>query len=243
MSTICEPVLRGVVETLSTRALLTLAKLGDEAATTALWNAYSLKLTRSLRRWFGKRPGSIADEEDLTVDVFEYLFRKLRSGAYQAVCSGAQFWKLAKRVATNKAMSMRRRERRLKRGGNFVQLSAAADMCETPAMPPEENDAAAEEELYRFLWLEYKRQPLFWPLVILRLKDLSVKQVAEALGLSCDAVYSKLHLMLAMLAEYANLSDAAKRVRVEHEMVRRRTWFNEAWAAHQRDLLAKAALR
>jgi DNA-directed RNA polymerase specialized sigma24 family protein len=232
MPIIAAPVLCDVVERPSRRTLVRLAKRGDEAACGRLWFVYAPRLARYLRAWCGNRPGRIVDEDDLTCDTFEYLFRKLRAGCYSDVCCGKGFWKLAWRIGRCMALRMRRRDGCLKRGGGVVTRLTDVELCDVAAAPPpEEDDGSAEDELYKFLWLEYNRHPLFWPLVIYRLNHTPIAEIAAGLQLTCGAVHAELRLMRDMLEEYKRSSDATRRSRVEHESIRRRKWSEEVWAS------------
>lgn len=222
------------------RALLRGAASGDQAACGALWNEYSPRLNRTFRHWMRNSPHCGADEEDLTLDSLDHVFRRARAGAYERVATRAGFWNKVRCVARHTFVSKCRRERRLKRGGSCRFVGVGFDLNGIPAPPPaEEDDAAVEQEFYDFLRLIHFRHPLFWPLVSLRELGMSVDQAAQALRQSRQAMYAQLTLMKEMWLEYAALSDAAKRARFEAEEPLRRKLFDEAVAQRNRDIEAR----
>jgi DNA-directed RNA polymerase specialized sigma24 family protein len=141
-------------------------------------------------------------------------------------------------------LTQRRHDRCRKRGGACRRLDSAHVLETLPSRPePTGDDDDAEQAFYKFLWLEHFREPLFWPLTMLRYHgQLTAEEAANVLHLSDQAVYAVLRRMQKMWLEYDRLSDSAKQARVDVELVRRRRLFEEALAERQRDIDLRAGL-
>ena len=144
-------------------------------------------------------------------------------------------------VAQNTLIDRRRHECRQKRGGRCLVIDTVFDLETIPARRQSEDDEGAEKEFYEFLRLEHFRQPLFWPLVTLRLEGLSVQQAAEVLGRSRQAMYAQFRLMRKLWNEFVSLSEAGKRARAKMEEGIRWKLLCDAMAERDRHVEARRA--
>ena len=217
--------------------LLRKAAAGDAAAINSICETYRPRLCRLIRAWGGHRISPSEDEEDLAqVALFE-IARNIQAGKFARIESWEGFSKLAKRLAHNIVSSRVRHYRCRKRGGGFQQLPACFDMESIPApAAPEFDDEDLEAEFYRFLYVEFSREPLFWQLSQLQQLGKRVEEMARVCRISVPTVYSKLRLRERLWQEYLQLSDATKRHRRKIEDARR---WRTAAAAHAEHVLAQ----
>ena len=99
---------------------INLVKDGDSAATQALWERYFPKLVRLARgKLAGVRRGA-ADEEDVAQSALKSFCLAANRGCFPNLADRDSLWRLLLQMTARKAIELRRREGRERRGGGKV---------------------------------------------------------------------------------------------------------------------------
>jgi RNA polymerase sigma factor (sigma-70 family) len=94
---------------------------GDPDAAERIWNHFHRRLIRFAHRQLRNRGARAFDEEDVVVDVFDSLFRRMAGGEYPEVSGEKDLWRLLYAVTANKAKNQVRGASAEKRGGGAVR--------------------------------------------------------------------------------------------------------------------------
>jgi RNA polymerase sigma-70 factor (ECF subfamily) len=161
------------------------------------------RYARRVVTFFVRRYGvSIDEAQDLTQETFVRLFRNLDS--YR----GEGEWAYLERVAHHVAMNVHRSRAAVKRSAVQVTIDAAHDLVSDPADPA---SAYVEQDFARARMRRLATAIDELPngarqAIVLYLEDLSYDEIAQALGVTTDAVKSRIKdarriLKIAMAAD------------------------------------------
>jgi DNA-directed RNA polymerase specialized sigma24 family protein len=108
-------------------------RAGNRAAAQQLWERYFSRLVRLARgKLRGLRPGA-ADEEDVALSAFDSFCRGAEQGRFPRLDDRNNLWDLLVVITVRKAVDLRQRETRQKRGGGKVAGESALDGLLGPA--------------------------------------------------------------------------------------------------------------
>jgi DNA-directed RNA polymerase specialized sigma24 family protein len=93
-------------------------KGGGELAAQELWRRYFDRLTRLARARLRGVPLASEDEEDVALSAFDSLCQGALAGEFPALEDRDDLWRLLASITARKAVDLRRRGGRLKRGGS-----------------------------------------------------------------------------------------------------------------------------
>src|SRR5260370_26005212 len=81
-------------------------KNGQKAAAQKLFEAYYRRLAALARKKLGKRPRTVADEEDVALSAFNSFFEGLRKGRFPKLNDRAGLWRLLVHITACKAIDL-----------------------------------------------------------------------------------------------------------------------------------------
>jgi RNA polymerase sigma factor (sigma-70 family) len=91
---------------------------GNREVAQALWERYFVKLVQLARVELCGAKRQMADEEDVAISVFDSFCRAAEHGRFPDLADRDSLWRLLVRMTARKAVDLRRRETRLRRGGS-----------------------------------------------------------------------------------------------------------------------------
>jgi DNA-directed RNA polymerase specialized sigma24 family protein len=103
---------------------ISLLKAGEEAAAQPLWDAYCRRLAGLARQYLQHAPRQAADEEDAALSAFASFCRRAEGGQFSRLHDRNDLWQLLVVLTARKALQLRRKACREKRGGGKVLLEA-----------------------------------------------------------------------------------------------------------------------
>src|SRR5262245_21852756 len=92
-------------------------KAGDRAGVQKLWERYFRQLVGLARGKLAGAPRRAADEEDVALSAFDSFCRAAERGRFPRLEDRDDLWRLLAVLTERKAIGLRRREGRAKRGG------------------------------------------------------------------------------------------------------------------------------
>jgi RNA polymerase sigma factor (sigma-70 family) len=164
---------------------------GREQAAERLWSRYLQRLLQVARQKLGPAPRTAADEEDVAVTAFAALLSGIREERFTQLNDRNDLWQLLIMLTERKAISQRRAERAVKRGG-IVRREELPPEVEAPEPSPELAAELAEEFNQRLSELpdDIERE-----IAIRRLQGFSNTEISEALNIGLRTVERKLGLI------------------------------------------------
>lgn len=90
---------------------------GNHDVAQALWSRYFVKLVQLAKYQLSGAKRQVADEEDVAISVFDSFCRAAEEGRFPNLADRDSLWRLLVRMTARKAVDLRRRESRLRRGG------------------------------------------------------------------------------------------------------------------------------
>jgi DNA-directed RNA polymerase specialized sigma24 family protein len=114
-------------------------KAGESSAVGPLYAAYFQQLVVLARRQLRGLRGVAADEEDVALSAFDSFCRAAEKGRFPRLEDRDDLWQVLLVITARKAVDLRRRESREKRGGGKVIPASAL-----AGDPNEDGDALAE---------------------------------------------------------------------------------------------------
>jgi DNA-directed RNA polymerase specialized sigma24 family protein len=174
---------------------------GDPVAVQRLWERYFKRLVHLARKKLrGSRPRS-ADEEDVALSAFDSFCRHAERGRFPDLHDRDNLWRLLVVITSRKAAHLRRDERRQKRGGGSVPVSAVAREGEDGVVleqllsrePDPEFAAQVAEECERLLNClgdQQLRSVALW-----KMEGWTTEEIAAKLGYTPRSVKRKLRLI------------------------------------------------
>jgi DNA-directed RNA polymerase specialized sigma24 family protein len=175
-------------------------RAGDPAAAERLWGRYFADLVRLARARLRMAPRAAEDEEDVALSAFDSFCTAATGGRFPRLDDRDDLWRVLVTVTERKAVSLIRRQRRLKRGGGRVANEADVagpgegllDYLAGTAPTPEFAALVAEE---------YRRRLAALPDAALRrvaelkMEGYSNEEIAGRIGLGLRSVVRKLDLI------------------------------------------------
>ncbi len=103
-------------------------RAGNRAAAQNLWECYFPRLVGLARQKLQGLPRRAADEEDVALSAFDSLCRGAEQGRFPLLHDRDDLWALLVVITVRKAIDLRQRENRQKRGGGKVAGESALDL-------------------------------------------------------------------------------------------------------------------
>jgi RNA polymerase sigma factor (sigma-70 family) len=178
-------------------------KRGDSHAAAELWRRYFVQLVSVARRKLGDRPGRVANEEDLAVDVFDSLCRGAAAGRFTELSGRDDLWRLLVGITTHKALEQRRFNARRKRGSGLVRGDSIfvhegehvpAGFDQFAAIDPDPGFLVELREEHERL-LAALRDDTLRRVALLRMEGYSNEEIAAKLGTTVRTIERKLSLI------------------------------------------------
>jgi DNA-directed RNA polymerase specialized sigma24 family protein len=98
---------------------------GSSKAAEALWRRYFPELVRLAREKLGDAPRAVADEEDVALSAMDSFFAAAHKGRFPDLADRHDLWRLLLQMTARKAVDLKRRETRQRRGGGRVRHESA----------------------------------------------------------------------------------------------------------------------
>jgi DNA-directed RNA polymerase specialized sigma24 family protein len=171
-------------------------KGGDPKATEALWQRFYRHLVEQARQRLRGLPSRSADEEDVALSAFDSFFRGVQAGRFPRLDDRHDLWQVLLMLLANKAASLRRYERRHKRGGGRVVPASALEgaLGEVRDDAPSPQLAAQVAEECRRL-LDLLGDEELRATALAKLEGYSNEEIAARLGRSLATVERRLRLI------------------------------------------------
>lgn len=174
---------------------------GDSEAASALWEKCFPKVVALAKQQFSLLRPRTADEEDIALSVFDTLFRGVSEGRFSSLVNRNDLWCLLIAIVKQKAVSLKRRETRKKRGGGAVvhetdlvsgdSYDQSMFLDETSSLDPTPEFLVALAEQHRVL-MDSLRDAHLQRIAALLLEGYSTEQVAVELAVSVRTIQRKL---------------------------------------------------
>ncbi len=176
-------------------------KEGDPRAAHDLWQRYFHRLVALARAKLGHCPRLDADEEDAALSAFRNLCDGAAQGRFDRLDNRDDLWQLLVVITTRKAVDLKKRQGRLKRGGGRVVVGTAAaghgpedgrdELAQVAAAGPTPELAAMLAEEYQRR-LDALGDDTWRRVAQLRLEGYNNDEIAELLGCARRTVARKL---------------------------------------------------
>jgi DNA-directed RNA polymerase specialized sigma24 family protein len=183
-------------------------RAGNRAAAQPLWERYFSRLVGLARsKLQGLRRGA-ADEEDVALSAFDSFCRAAEQGRFPQLGDRDNLWELLVVITVRKAIDLRQRETRQKRGGGKVAGESALDgplgsedggagiEQVVGAEPTPELAAQVADEVQRLLGMLPKEEVR--SVAVLKLEGYTNAEVADRLGCALATVERRLNLIRSM---------------------------------------------
>jgi DNA-directed RNA polymerase specialized sigma24 family protein len=99
-------------------------KVGDPRSAQKLWESYFQRLVNLAHKKLLGFPRRAADEEDVALSAFDSFCRAVKRGQFPQLQDRDDLWRVLVALTERKAIALRRRESRQKRGSGIVQDEA-----------------------------------------------------------------------------------------------------------------------
>ncbi len=166
---------------------------GDTRAAQPLWERYFSLLVRLAHDHLAARLRPAVDPEDIALSAFASFCRGAAAGRFPRLEDRHDLWRLLFTLTLRHTADHARREGRLRRGGDLLELSDA-DLDRLPSAEPDPAWAAAiADELRRLL--EQLPGDDLRQLVQCRLEGRTFPEIAAQLGCSLRSVERKWQLV------------------------------------------------
>jgi DNA-directed RNA polymerase specialized sigma24 family protein len=188
-------------------------RAGNRAAAQRLWERYFSRLVGLARRKLqGLRRGA-ADEEDVALSAFDSFYRGAEQGRFPQLGGRHNLWELLVVITVRKAIDLRQRETRQKRGGGKVAGESALDGLlgsaeggagieqVVGAEPTPELAAQVADEVQRLLGMLPKEEVR--SVALLKLEGYTIAEIAGRLGCAEVTVERRLSLIRSVWKEFA----------------------------------------
>jgi DNA-directed RNA polymerase specialized sigma24 family protein len=176
---------------------LTRLRAGDEGAAQPLWEQYYRRLVALARSKLRGVSRTAADEEDVALSVFDYVYRGMTQGRFPHLRDRDDLWRLLVLITSHKALDRLRHERRQKR----CSASAVAAHLEGVVGPEPSPDFAAEvaDECRRLL--RGLGDPELEAVAVWKMEGYTAAEIAARLGYVPRTIERKLRLIRAIWAQ------------------------------------------
>jgi RNA polymerase sigma factor (sigma-70 family) len=165
-------------------------KAGGNSAAQRLWDRYFIRLVGLARKKLHATPRRAADEEDVVLSAFASFCRGAKRGRFPQLSDRDDLWPLLVLITARKALDLREREGRQKRGRGQVQDEGALENARAPG-PSELEHVLAREPTPEFaaqLADECRRlfdrlgDPDLQTIAQLKMEGYSVEEIAGRFG-------------------------------------------------------------
>jgi DNA-directed RNA polymerase specialized sigma24 family protein len=186
-------------------------RAGNRAAAQQLWQRYFSRLVGLARgKLQGLRRGA-ADEEDVALSAFDSFFRAAEQGRFPQLDDRNNLWQLLVVITVRKAVDLRERETRQKRGGGKVAGESALDHLigleeggagidqVVGAEPTPQLDAQVADEVQRLLGLLPTDEVR--SVALSKLEGYTNAEIADRLGCAEATVERRLNLIRSLWKE------------------------------------------
>jgi RNA polymerase sigma factor (sigma-70 family) len=177
-------------------------KTGAPEAAQVLWQRFYRQLVGQARQRLRGLRSRAADAEDVVLSAFDSFFRGAEVGRFPRLDDRHDLWQVLLMLTANKAASLRRYERRHKRGGGRIVLASALEgQAEEQSPLADIRDGAPSpllaaevaEECRRLLDLLGDRE--LRATALAKLEGYSNEEIAAQLGRSLATVERRLRLI------------------------------------------------
>jgi DNA-directed RNA polymerase specialized sigma24 family protein len=180
-------------------------KDGDPAAVRKLWESYFPRLVGLARKKLQETPRRAADEEDVALSAFDSFCRGAEQGRFPDLLGRDNLWRLLVIITARKALQLRRREQRQKRGGGTVRGDSVfqgvpedadeeAGLDQVIGREPTPEFAAQVAEEYQHL-LAQLQEPALRSTAVWKMEGYSNEEIAAKLACVPRTVERKLALI------------------------------------------------
>jgi len=173
-------------------------RAGEDRAAALLWERYFLRLVGFARHKLGSAPKADSNEEDIALSAFKSLCVGIRNGRFPKLQDRDALWPLLVVITSRKACDQITRQRRLKRGGGFIQRAGHVGKEDEGLSPLEllaseeptpESIVEMEEECAKLLgMLDETCQRI----ALLKLEGFSNEEISTQVGLAPRSIERKL---------------------------------------------------
>jgi DNA-directed RNA polymerase specialized sigma24 family protein len=189
-------------------------KQGDNSAAQPLWERYFDRLVRLARGRLAGGRALAADEEDVALSAFDSFCRAAAAGRFPSLADRDDLWKILVVLTVRKAVNLRKRSRRKKRGGGLVLdenalagttlwLDEGLDATLSDEPTPELATAVAEQCRLMLHVLDREdptatlRRVALW-----KLEGYTNKEIATKLGCAQRTVANRLELIRSLWTRF-----------------------------------------
>jgi RNA polymerase sigma factor (sigma-70 family) len=175
----------------------------DAAAAQQLWERYYRRLVGLARKRLRTARRRVAAEEDAVLSAFDSFSRGAQQGRFPKLADRDDLWRLLVTITAHKAIDLRERERRQKRGGGKVRGDsvfpdesgsgkAGIEQVVGPELSP--SFAAQVAENYQRLLDKLPDEELR-AIAVGKMESHTNEEIAALLGCAPPTVERKLHLI------------------------------------------------
>jgi RNA polymerase sigma factor (sigma-70 family) len=177
---------------------------GDSAAADALWQRYFPKLVQLARKKLQGSPRRMADEEDVALSAMNRFYQASQEGRYPDLANRDDLWRLLLQITTHRAIDLRRRENRQRRGGGQIRSNAACGLAGSAVdqlLVSQASEDAPSPEFAAIMVEEYQRlldelhEVELQTIAVAKMEGTSNAEIAAQLNCSQRTVERRLKLI------------------------------------------------
>jgi DNA-directed RNA polymerase specialized sigma24 family protein len=174
---------------------------GDNLAAERLWNVYFERLVRLAHRRLQTRHRKIVDAEDIALSAFHSFCRGVENKRFPALSDRDGMWRLLVSITIHKLLHVVRDQDRIKRGGQFRELSgldssndSLAAVNQIVSREPSPEFAAEVAEQFELLMTSLGDKELV-QLAIWKMEGYSNEEIAMKISRTTRTIERKLNLI------------------------------------------------
>lgn len=179
-------------------------KAGESLAAQKIWEGYFAKLVLLARARLRGAQRRVADEEDVALSAFDSFCRGAEANRFPRLEDRDDLWQLLLMITARKAIDLRQREKRLRRGGGAVHVGTGHEPEERQLLeqivgrePTPAYAAQVADETQRLLGSiddVSLRQVALW-----KMEGYTSEEIAQRLGVATRTVERRLRLLRSLL--------------------------------------------
>jgi len=183
-------------------------KAGDSQAAQKLWEGYYARLVGLARTKLRGAQRRVADEEDVALSAFDSFCRGAEGNRFPQLGDREDLWQLLMMITVRKAIDLRQKENRKKRGGGVIHIGQGEAFAEGQDEGDLLNQVVGREPTPDFaIQVAEECQRLLANLKDAELRQLALwkmegytnEEIAERLGVVVRTVERKLRLIRGLL--------------------------------------------